>query len=516
MTDDAAHSGDVILEVSAVAKAYGETRALTSCSLTLRRGEILVLMGENGSGKSTLIKILSGLVRPDRGAIIVAGSAHSGFAAPSAARRLGIATVFQEVLLVPGLSVLDNIQLGLDGLVRRRNQSARRRPQIEAYLARLLDRNIDVEAPVGSLGLGVRQVCAIVRALMQAPRVLLLDESTSALDFRVRDRLFEIIRELRTAGIATAFISHRMDEVETIADRVTVLRSGSTVSTLNRSEATPSTLFRLMSGVEAPLAAGRTNARVHEADPSGPTFAIAAEGVMLREGAQPLDARVRPGEIVGLGGLEGHGQEAFLQMLAGLRRPFAGSVSTIDEGARRAIANANDAAAMGVAYVPRDRKAEGIFAPLSVLDNFVIPSISRDSHWGLLSIKGMILQFQSFAKAFAIKAARPSLRITSLSGGNQQKVIIARWLATEPRVLLLNDPTRGVDHATKQDIYARLHEIAARRIAIVMLSTEVDELLTHMDRVMVFREGTLFTEFGRYDIDRQRLIASFFGREQTA
>ena len=307
-----------------------------------------------------------------------------------------------------------------------------------------------------------------------------------------------------------------MDEVETIADRVTVLRSGSTVSTLNRSEATPATLFRLMSGVEAPLAAGRTNARVHEADPSGPTFAIAAEGVMLREGAQPLDARVRPGEVVGLGGLEGHGQEAFLQMLAGLRRPFAGSVSTIDEGARRAIANANDAAAMGVAYVPRDRKAEGIFAPLSVLDNFVIPSISRDSHWGLLSIKGMIRRFQSFAEAFAIKAARPSLRITSLSGGNQQKVIIARWLATEPRVLLLNDPTRGVDHATKQDIYARLHEIAARGIAIVMLSTEVDELLTYMDRVMVFREGTLFTEFGRDDIDRQRLIASFFGREQTA
>src|ERR1700729_1088377 len=165
MSDAAAHSGDAILEVSAVAKAYGETRALTSCSLTLRRAEILVLMGENGSGKSTLIKILSGLVRPDHGAIVVAGSAHPGFAAPSAARRLGIATVFQEVLLVPGLSVLDNIELGLDGLVRRCGQPARRRAQIKAYLARLLDRDIDVQAPVGSLGLGVRQVCAVVRGL---------------------------------------------------------------------------------------------------------------------------------------------------------------------------------------------------------------------------------------------------------------------------------------------------------------------------------------------------------------
>jgi ABC-type sugar transport system ATPase subunit len=512
MTDDAAHSGDVILEVSAVAKAYGETRALTSCSLTLRRGEILVLMGENGSGKSTLIKILSGLVRPDRGSIVVAGSAHPGFAAPSAARRLGIATVFQEVLLVPGLSVLDNIELGLDGLVRRCGQPARRRAQIKAYLARLLDRDIDVQAPVGSLGLGVRQVCAVVRGLMQAPRVLLLDESTSALDFRVRDRLFEIIRELRTAGVATAFISHRMDEVGTIADRVTVLRSGSTVSTLDRSEATPATLFRLMSGVETPLAVHRTIARAHEADPS---FTIAAQGVVLREGAEPLDAKVHAGEVVGLGGLEGHGQEAFLQTLAGLRRPLVGSISAIQKGATRTIAHENDAAAMGVAYVPRDRKAEGIFAPLSVLDNFVMPSISRDSRWGLLSMKGMIRRYQTFVKTFAIKAARPSVPITSLSGGNQQKLLIARWLATEPRVLLLNDPTRGVDHATKQDIYARLHEIAAKGIAIVMLSTEVDELLTHMDRVLVFREGTLFTEFGRDDLNQQRLIASFFGRVHT-
>jgi len=254
---------------------------------------------------------------------------------------------------------------------------------------------------------------------MQAPRVLLLDEATSALDLGVRDRLFEIIRELRTAGAAIAFISHRMDEVETVADRVTVLRSGSTVATLNRSEATPATLFRLMSGVETPLAAGRRIGGAQEADPS---FAIAVDGVVLREGAKPLDAKVRAGEVVGLGGLEGHGQEVFLQMLAGLRRPFAGSVSAIQQGVTRAIANGNDAAAIGVAYVPRDRKAEGIFAPLAVLDNFVMPSISRDSRWGLLSIGGMIRRYRTFAAAFAIKAPRPSLRITSLSGGNQQKV----------------------------------------------------------------------------------------------
>jgi len=513
MADEAGHSADAILEVSAIAKAYGETPALTSCSFTLRRGEILVLMGENGSGKSTLIKILSGLVRPDRGTILVAGSRHPGFASPRAARRLGIATVFQEVLLVPGLSVLDNIQLGLDGLVGRHGQPASRRAEIESYLAKLLGEDIDLATPVGSLGLGIRQACAIVRALVQKPRVLLLDEATSALDLRVRDRLFEIIRELRFAGVATAFISHRMDEVETIADRVTVLRSGATVSTLERREATPSALFRLMSSADASSVTGRTVSRAYRA---GTSIAIAADGVVLREGAEPFDAKVHAGEIVGLGGLEGHGQEVFLQTLAGVRKPFAGSIAGLQGAVKRAIASGVDATAMGVAYVPRDRKAEGIFAPLSVLDNFVMPSMSRDSRWGLLSIKGMLRRYQRFAKAFAIKVPRPSLRITSLSGGNQQKVLIARWLATEPRVLLLNDPTRGVDHATKQDIYARLSEIAADGIAIVMLSTEVDELLTHMDRVMVFREGTLSTEFERGDLDRQRLIASFFGREHTS
>ena len=195
MTDDAARSGDVILEVSAVAKAYGETRALTSCSLTLRRGEILVLMGENGSGKSTLIKILSGLVRPDRGAIVVAGSAHPGFAAPSSARRLGTATVFQEVLLVPGLSVLDNSSSGWTDWSAPR-PPIRPPPAADRGYSWLLDQP-QCRGAGRVVGLGVRQVCAIVRALMQAPRVLLLDESTSALDFRVRDRLFEIIRELR-------------------------------------------------------------------------------------------------------------------------------------------------------------------------------------------------------------------------------------------------------------------------------------------------------------------------------
>ena len=239
MTQRPAESGNEILDVVEVAKSFGETVALSSCSLSLRGGQVLGIIGENGSGKSTLIKILSGVVHPDHGTVVVECASHRGFAAPAMARGLGIATVFQEVLVVPGLSVLDNIFLGLDGLVRRGRRPDRRQADAESHLSRLLDQSIDVEAPLGEFGLAIRQVCAIVRALVQEPRVLLLDEATSALDVRVRDRLFEIVRELRAKGTAIGFISHRMDEVETIADRVTVLRSGSSVATLERSDATP-------------------------------------------------------------------------------------------------------------------------------------------------------------------------------------------------------------------------------------------------------------------------------------
>lgn len=513
MTGLQVQSTTEVLRVVDIGRSFGETTALANCSWSLRSGEVHAIIGENGSGKSTLIKILAGVVRPDRGSIVIAGTELHGLSAPRVSRALGIGVVFQEILVVPTRSVIDNLFLGADGLVRSNGSSKNRRAQSQRLLARLLGQTIDLDIPVSSLGLGQRQVVAIVRALLQEPRALLLDESTSALDVNVRDRLFSVVRELISTGTAVAFVSHRMDEVEQIADRITVLRSGANVATLERSQATPATLFRLMSGEESSGDQRHSDSHRGKRDDA---VAVSVSNVVLREGARPVSAELHRGEIVGVAGLEGHGQEAFLQVLAGLRKPEAGTVSRIIDGILKPVTGAQDAELLGVAYVPRERKTEGIFAPLSVVDNFAMPSLHVDSRQGLLSLARMLTRFGQFAKIFGIKASRPAAsRITSLSGGNQQKVVMARWLATAPQVLVLNDPTRGVDHATKQDIYDRLSEIAAKGISVVMLSTEVDELLALMDRVLVFREGSLFAEFERRQLERQRLVASYFGHKDV-
>jgi ABC-type sugar transport system ATPase subunit len=506
--------GDVevaMLRVDRVAKSFGETTALSACSFEVARGETHALIGENGSGKSTLVKILAGIVRPGRGRIGVADTwLEGGIRSPAASRQLGIAPVFQEILLVSALSVLANVYLGRDGLLRAADATVSRRAAAEALLRRLSDRPIDLDVSAGTLDLSDRQVCAITRALLQEPRVLLLDESTSALDVRVRRRLFEVVREFCARGGSVLFISHRMDEVAEIADRVTILRSGVSVASLPRGEATPSTLLSLMSGErQTHHAAGRGT--------GGPTARagtiIQVRDLILNPGGLPASLAIGAGEVVGLGGLEGHGQDEFLRTLAGLRRPARGSITVVGaDGKEVHIRTFRDARRHGIAYVPRERKTEGIFAPLSLLDNFAMPSLGRDARLGLLSNKRQDRRFRAYHERLEIRMGSPRDPITSLSGGNQQKIMLARWLATEPRILLLNDPTRGVDHATKQDLYALFGEISRSGIAIVLLSTEVDELITLTDRVFVFREGSLFAELPRRQLERQRLVASFFGQ----
>jgi ABC-type sugar transport system ATPase subunit len=496
-----------------IARSFGETRALKACSLDLRPGEVLAIMGENGSGKSTLVKILSGVIRPDRGHLLVERARLDGIASPSAARMLGIATVFQEVMVAPNLTLLENLYLGADGLVRRTGQVSDRHREAAAVLARLLDSRVDLDAPAESQPLSVRQVCVIGRALLQGGSVLILDEATSSLDVGARQRLFEVIRERAAAGGSIIFISHRIDEVEEIADRVTVLRSGDTVATLDRSSATAATIVQLVSGDDRAVAQQRAARAAGVPAATGPAAtAVRAREVILRDGGAAIDCQLRVGEIVGLAGLEGHGQDEFLQVLAGLRAPLSGVVERVVDEAVTPIVDREGARRAGVAYVPRERKTEGIFPTLSILDNFGMPSLRQDRRWGLVSPRRTRARFAAFVGELSIRAARPLDRITTLSGGNQQKVIMARWLATRPRVLLLNDPTRGVDHPTKLDLYERLAATAADGITVVMLSTEVDEHLLLMDRVLVFREGSVFAEFVRPSLDRRTLTASLFGR----
>ena len=503
-----------LLRIEGVTKAFGPTIALRGCSLELRAGEVHALMGENGSGKSTLVKILSGVHRPDSGRVLIgrylpggrppvppgAGSLHGSLldyrkGGPRAAVAAGVATVFQEVQSVPGQPVLDNLWLGADGMLRRTRglSSGDRRERARAVLTELLGDCPDalLSAPAGSLSLSERQAVAIGRALLRTPKVLILDEATSALDVATKDRLLAAVRRLTTAGGAVLFISHRMDEVTEIADRVTVLRSGESVATLDRNEAAPGRLVALMTGGE-PLVQPEAQAEpALEAAATSPEASEAAGVVLTADGLM-----LRAGEIVGLAGLEGQGQDEYLRALRSAADP--------------------DGTPVRAAYVARDRREESIFPPLSIRENFTAATLSTDARGGLISVRRASARFAAYADRLKIRLGRDHDAITTLSGGNQQKVVIARALASGPRVLLLNDPTRGVDIGAKRDIYALLRELAGSGMAIVMLSTEVDEHLELMDRVLVFRDGAPAAELGRTGLSRTGIVAEFFGSSSVA
>jgi len=454
-----------LLAIEGVTKSFGPTVALRDCSLELAAGTVHALMGENGSGKSTLVKILSGVHRADGGLVRIE-QVPLRARSPRAAAAAGVATVFQEVQCVPGQSVFDNLWLGADGILRRSEISGRQ-AKARVALTELLGTCPDLSAPAGSLSLSERQAVAICRALLRQPKVLILDEATSALDVATRDRLFAAVRNLTAAGGAVLFISHRMDEVTEIADRVTVLRSGESVATLDRDEAQIGRLVELMTGGE------------HLVQEAAEASDAAEFGdVVLTAGGLNL----RAGEIVGLAGLEGQGQDDYLRSLR----------------------------AAGTAYVARDRREESIFPPLSIRENFTAATLREDTRGGLISARHAAARFAPYIDRLKIRLGRDADAITTLSGGNQQKVVIARALASDPRVLLLNDPTRGVDIGAKRDIYALLRELAADGMAIVMLSTEVDEHLELMDRVLVFRDGRPAAELPRRDLSRSSIVGAFF------
>jgi ABC-type sugar transport system ATPase subunit len=491
-----------VVRVHDVTKAWGATQALAGASLDLLPGEVHCVVGENGSGKSTLVKLLAGIHLPDSGRLTIGDDDRGGFGSPRAALDAGICTVFQEVLVVESRSVFDNVWLGADRTVAVRTPTADRRRTAADLLAELLRDPPALDAPVETLSLSDRQACAIVRALLRRPRVLILDESTSALDVETRDRLFAIVGRLTAEGMAVLFISHRMDEIAAIGDRCTVLRSGETVATLGREQANATALVRLMTGEDhlVPPEADR-DARRSPGDE-----VLRADGLVLRPGARPIDFTLRRGEIVGLAGLEGQGQDAFIKALWGI-----GSHGSVFRGDVE-ITSPRGAAGVGIAYVPRERRAESIFPSMSIRENFAMPTLARDAARGLVRPSRSRARLADWTDALSIRLGRSEDPITTLSGGNQQKVIVARWLATDPSVLLLNDPTRGVDIAAKRDLYRLLVGLVDEGLSIVILSTEVDEHVELMDRVLVFREDAVFAELARADVTPGSLVAAYFGR----
>lgn len=505
-------SGGVLLDVRSLSKRFGPTIAVREASFDIRAGEVHALVGENGSGKSTLVKMLSGVHTPNSGEMVVNGERYERFSSPRMSQAAGIVTVFQEVLSVGSRSVLDNLWLGTDGTFKSKVPKAEKIARAREVLEELLEHPPKLDARVEDLSLSERQVCSVARALLRRPRVLILDEATSALDYDSRSRLFRVIGKLCDEGVGIVLITHRMDEIEEIGNRITVLRSGITVGTVEDDNWTTDQLVKMMTGGEhLAQAEARIEAREHL---HHAPVVLETRELVLASGRTPINVQIRSGELIGLAGLEGQGQDGFLKSLAGLGTATGEVVRKHDE--REAVVSNHASAHLErIAYVPRERRGESLFEWMSILDNFSIATVDEDVRSGFLSPRAATRRFSDYISRLSIKTGNTANAITTLSGGNQQKVIIARWLATEPGVLLLNDPTRGIDINAKRDLYRLLGELTAEGMAVVMLSTEVDEHIELMDRILIFNDFECTREFSHAEVTRQNLVTSFFGKESS-
>ena len=485
------------LVMRGISKTFPGVQALAGVQLEVHAGEVLALMGENGAGKSTLMKILSGAHRADPGGEILLDGQHVAITDPQSARALGIAIIYQELALAPNLTVAENIFLGDElrtrlGRVDRRAMAERCRD----VLARL-GTPFGPDTPVGALSIAEQQLVEIARALHRRSRILVLDEPTTALSARETDKLFAIIRALRDDGIALIYISHRMAEVYELADRVTVLRDGRDVGTLGHDELSADRLVKLMVGRE--LSSFFTGG--HEADV--PRGAVVLEVRGLTDGG-PLAAggRVRPcsfvlraGEVLGLAGLVGAGRTELARLIFGADPVRGGTV--VLGGTACAFRSPREALAAGIAYLTEDRKRLGLLLDMSCGDNLNLGVIEGDARGGVLLDHGRARgRAAGEFERLRIRAAGPGVPVGGLSGGNQQKVLLGRLLETGPRVLILDEPTRGIDIGAKTEIYRLIGELARSGVAVLVISSEMPEIIRLCDRVAVMREGAITGELG--------------------
>jgi rhamnose transport system ATP-binding protein len=497
----------VILKATGVTKSYGGVQALKGVSFELRAGEVHGLIGENGAGKSTLVRIISGAVTPDGGELEVNGQAVEAND-PLAARRLGIAAIYQQPALFPDLSVAENIAIGLEasGAWRWIDWNARRRRATE--LLGRIGAPIRPDADVRSLSMPQQQLVEIARALGADARIVIMDEPTSSLGEREVEHLFGVIRQLRSQGVGVIYVSHRLEELATIADRVTALRDGALVGTRAMSEVTRAELIRMMVGRELSTVFPKTE--VAPGDVLIEARRLSCHVACVRD----VSFAVRAGEIFGLSGLVGAGRTELARVLFGIIPSDSGEIRL--DGRAVTIHSPADAVELGIAYVPEDRRRHGVILEMPVAANATLAILRRISSLGFLDSSAERSLAQSLVERLGVKAASIESPVANLSGGNQQKVSLARWLAAKPRVLILDEPTQGIDVGAKAEIHSLMGELAGQGLAIVMISSEMPEILGMSDRVGVMRAGRLVATLDRAEATQESLLALALGHPEGA
>lgn len=486
-----------VLEVQEVVKTYGGVHALDRVSLRLVAGEVHCLAGENGSGKSTLIKVISGVEQPDSGTVLIDGAVHQHLT-PDGAIRAGVQVIYQDFSLFPNLTAAENIAILSELSAGRRFVSPSRARAAARRVVDDLGLRLDLGADVADLSVADRQLIAICRALVEDAKVLVMDEPTTALTRTEVDRLFGIVRRLQERGVAVVFVSHKLDEVLQIAQHVTVLRNGRLVESGPASQYTPRVIGKAMTGRE--IGDERDVSRL---DP-GAEVLLEVDGLSRAGSFHDVSFSLRSGEILGITGLLGSGRSEIAEAVFGIRPADAGTITV--SGRPRRIRSIRDAVDAGIGYVPEDRLTQGLFMDVSIADNMVAASLdSYRTRAGLLD-RGRVRA--SIADLFArlrIRAPHPDAVVRSLSGGNAQRVVLARWLDRRPHVLVLNGPTVGVDIGSKEEIFAILREQAAGGMGIVVISDDIPELVASCHRVLVVHGGRLVSELSGDEVDADEI-----------
>lgn len=500
---DALEKDDVVLAARAITKSFPGVKALDGVNIAARRGRLNALLGENGAGKSTLMNILSGVFSPDSGEILLDGKCIR-FAGPREAQAAGISIIHQELNLIPQLSVAENIFLGREPLTPLGLVDYARLHRDARQLLAELELDVDPRTPVSRLRVGEQQVVEIAKALSVRSRVIIMDEPTSAITDQEIEVLFQLIRRLKSQGVGMIYITHKLDELRQIADDVTIFRDGRFIASEEYAALSHERMVQLMVGRDLsehyPKSAGHASEEVLRVENVSLAHPERSGDFAVRD----VSFAVRRGEVVGLFGLMGAGRTELLQTIFGLH-PQSSSGEIYVEGQRRAIRSPDQAIAAGLALAPEDRKFEGLVLSMNVAENMSLASL-RPGPVGLLQPQRERELANKFVNRLGVKTPSISTCVGNLSGGNQQKVVLAKWLATRPKVLLLDEPTRGIDINAKREIYALIDELARGGVGVVIVSSELPEILAIADRILVLAEGRLTAELARSEASEEKIL----------